>query len=114
MRSWLRLPKNVERGTAHTTKIMLERTVERYLVEMVKELGGKAFKFTSPGHSGVSDRIVVLPGNRVWFVELKSPTGRLTPLQENFAREIKGLQGNYACLHSKEEVREWLTYLHSH
>jgi len=93
---------------------MLERTVERYLVEMVKQLGGKAYKFTSPGTSGVADRLVVLPGNRVWFVELKSPTGRLTPLQENFARDIKSLQCNYACLHSKEEVREWLIYLHSH
>lgn len=93
---------------------MLERTVERYLVEAVKALGGTAYKFSSPGTSGVSDRIVVLPGNRVWFVELKSPTGRLTPLQEVFARDIKRLQGNYACLHSKEEVREWLISLHSH
>jgi len=93
---------------------MLERTVERFLVESVKTLGGKAYKFTSPGTSGVADRIVVLPGNRVWFVELKSPTGRLTPLQEVFARDIKSLQGNYACLHSKEEVREWLIFLHSH
>ena len=93
---------------------MLERTVERYLVDMVKELGGKAYKFTSPGHSGVSDRIVVLPGGRVWFVELKSPTGSLTPLQKVFARDIKDLKGNYACLHSKEEIRAWLIYLHSH
>jgi len=93
---------------------VLERTVERYFVEMVKELGGKAYKFTSPGHSGVSDRIVVLPGGRVWFVELKSPTGSLTPLQKVFARDIKDLKGNYACLHSKEEIRAWLISLHSH
>ena len=96
---------------------MLERTVERYFVEMVRELGGKAWKWSSPGTRGVADRIVLLPNGNVWFVELKSPTGRLTPLQEVFAREVKTISGgkaNYAVLQSKEEIRKWLISLHSH
>lgn len=34
-------------------------------------------KFVSPGNDGVPDRIVVLPGGGVIFVELKDTTGKL-------------------------------------
>jgi len=60
---------------------MREREIEKYLVKRVKELGGKAFKFVSPGNDGVPDRLVCLPGGRVLFVELKSPGKKPTPLQ---------------------------------
>jgi Holliday junction resolvase len=53
---------------------MLERDIEKHLVRRVAEHGGVAYKFVSPGRVGVADRIVVLPGGVVWFVELKSGT----------------------------------------
>ena len=37
----------------------------------VKDIGGIAYKFVSPAHRGVADRLVVLPGGVVWFVEVK-------------------------------------------
>lgn len=83
---------------------MLERQIEAYLVKKVKELGGIAYKFVSPAHRGVADRVVVLPGGGVVFVELKSPTGRLSPLQEVFARDMERLGQNYIMLKSREEV----------
>lgn len=52
---------------------MLESKIEAYLRQRVKDLGGIAYKFTSPGNSGVPDRLVLLPGNRTVFVELKAP-----------------------------------------
>ena len=52
---------------------MRERDVERYLRERVKQLGGRAYKFVSPGNNGVPDRIVMLPGGKLFFVELKAP-----------------------------------------
>lgn len=88
---------------------MLERQIEAYLVKRVKELGGIAYKFVSPAHRGVSDRIVVLPGGGVVFVELKTETGALSPLQEQFAKDMTRLGQNYIVLRSKEEVDAFIS-----
>lgn len=60
---------------------MLERDVERHLVNGVKAQGDKAYKWVSPGNVGVPDRIVVWPGGKVEFIELKTDNGRLSKLQ---------------------------------
>ncbi len=86
---------------------MLERDVEAYFRKSVASAGGVAFKFTSPSHRGVADRIVCLPG-QTWFVELKRPGGRLMPLQRIFADEMKRLGQLYACLSSQREIDEWI------
>jgi len=52
-----------------------EKAVERKLVEGVQWLGGIAYKWISPGHVGVPDRIVLLPHGRLVFVELKADDG---------------------------------------
>lgn len=88
----------------------MEKHVEKYLVQTVKRLGGVAFKFTSPSHRGVSDRIVCLQG-QTWFVELKQAGGRLSALQQLFADEMGRLGQNYACLWSKEDVDKWVSNL---
>ena len=87
---------------------MLEKDIERYLVRRAIEHGGKAYKWVSPGHVGVADRIVLLPGGVVWFVELKSSTGRLSPLQKIFAADMARMGMNYIVIRSKGEVDELL------
>ena len=59
---------------------MRERDVEKILVGEVKRLGGRAYKWVSPGNDGVPDRIVIFPGRKPVFVELKTETGKLSPL----------------------------------
>ena len=61
---------------------MQEKEIERVLVDEVKRLGGRAYKWVSPGNDGVPDRIVILPDTRLIFVELKTETGRLNALQK--------------------------------
>lgn len=62
---------------------MPEKELEKYLVNQIKKRGGGiAYKFISPGNDGVPDRIVVMPGRPVIFVELKTARGKLTPLQQ--------------------------------
>lgn len=85
----------------------MEKDIERYLVKTVEALDGKAFKFNSLSNRGVSDRIVCLPNGQTWFIELKSETGRLSPLQVVFARDMARLNQRYACLNSKEAVDRW-------
>ena len=87
---------------------MRESTIEKYFVAQVKAVGGVAFKFVSPSNRGVSDRIVCLPDGSTWFVELKAPSGRLSPLQRHFQSEMARLNQNYACLWSKEHVDQWI------
>lgn len=54
----------------------MESEIESRLVQEIKKRGGLCLKFVSPGNAGVPDRIVVYRG-AVWFVELKTDTGRV-------------------------------------
>ena len=60
---------------------MREKTTEQKLTQMVKVSGGIAPKFVSPGYDGMPDRIVLLPGGRMAFVEVKAPGKVPRPLQ---------------------------------
>lgn len=60
----------------------LERDVEKRLIKEVKARGGLTYKFVSPNNPGVPDRIIIMPGGHVHFVELKTETGRLSGLQK--------------------------------
>lgn len=83
---------------------MGEKAIEDYLRLRVKNLGGKAYKFTSRGNAGVPDRIVVLPGGTVFFAELKAPGGKTTKLQDKKIAELEGLGCDVFVINSKESV----------
>lgn len=70
---------------------MKEKEIEKILTDTVKKLGGRAYKWVSPGNAGVPDRIVILPGRPPVFVELKTDTGTLTALQTAQIRRLRGL-----------------------
>lgn len=61
---------------------MRESEIEKILLREVKAAGGKAYKWVSPGNAGVPDRIVIFPDKQPIFVELKTDSGRVTPLQD--------------------------------
>lgn len=60
---------------------MKEATIERKLVSAAKLRGGICTKWVSPGYDGVPDRIVLLPGGKIGFVEVKAPREKPRPLQ---------------------------------
>ena len=70
---------------------MRESEIERILVEEVRKLGGRAYKWTSPGNAGVPDRIVFFPEGRQVFVELKTDRGQLTKLQKVQIKRLRDL-----------------------
>jgi hypothetical protein len=57
---------------------MRESTIEDYLCERVKELGGRAKKMKGKNDP---DRLVLLPHGEAVFVELKAPGERPTNAQ---------------------------------
>ena len=60
---------------------MREKIIEHALVMATRSKGGIALKFISPGFSGMPDRLVLLPGGRMSFVELKAPGKKPRALQ---------------------------------
>lgn len=86
---------------------MLEKDIEKHFVKVVKEMGGEAYKFTSPSHRGVSDRIVCLPDGSTWFIEIKTAKGKLAPLQVKFGLRMYELKQHYACFWSINEINQW-------
>ena len=60
---------------------LYERTIEQELAARTRAMGGIAPKFTSPGFDGMPDRLVLLPGGRMGFVELKAPGKKPRALQ---------------------------------
>ena len=67
---------------------VLERRVEQALKDSIREMGGEALKWVSPGKASVPDRVCLLPGGRVLLVEAKTQTGRLSPGQKRFMEQI--------------------------
>jgi hypothetical protein len=87
---------------------MRENIIEERLRDKVKAIKGKAFKFVSPGNAGVPDRIVLLPGARVAFVELKAPGKKSTPSQSNRQKEIRALGFEVLVIDSMQGVDDFI------
>lgn len=72
----------------------------------VRELGGLSWKF-APIHAGNPDRIAMLPGGIVRFVELKADGGRLEPAQVLWHRRAAELGTVVHVVTGSEEARVW-------
>lgn len=87
---------------------MLESALEKIFVREVKKLGGKAYKWVSPGNAGVPDRIVILPNMTPIFVELKTESGKLTNLQKVQCNRLADYGQRVEVLHGLNDVRLFL------
>ena len=90
------------------SEVLKEAAVERYLRTQVTKRGGRSFKFVSPSNRGVPDRIVVAPGGRVWFVEVKTEAGKLSKLQEIVINDLRNLGAQVFVAYGKAGVDEAL------
>lgn len=86
---------------------MRESKIEKYLKDEVEKLGGLCLKFTS-SIRGVPDRIVLLPENRIYFVELKNEQGRLSVPQKYLHKKFKRLGIHVYVPYSKNDVDEFI------
>ena len=87
---------------------MREKDVERKLVNAVWESGGLALKFVSPGFNGVPDRLLLFPGGRLAFCEVKAPGQRPRPLQLRRIAQLRTLGFRVYVVDSEEKIGEML------
>jgi hypothetical protein len=81
-----------------------EKEIETALVRAVKARGGLAIKFVSPGLNGVPDRLILMPGGCIAFIELKAPGRKMRPIQLKRAGQIEALGFRVFCIDSKDQI----------
>ncbi len=86
---------------------MIEASVERRFNELVRARGGYTFKL-APTEAGIPDRLVLLPGGRIFLVELKTTTGRLSRIQGVWHAKAARVGTKVAVLHGRAEVEAWV------
>lgn len=90
---------------------MLEREIEKKFIDGIRRLGGQAYKWVSPGRNGVPDRIVILPGGRILFCELKTTIGRVSKLQKMQIRMLSQLGCDVRVVYGMDGVQDLLDKL---
>lgn len=83
---------------------MREKEIEKRLKYKTLERGGIAFKFASPGHDGVPDRLVLLPKSKIGFVEVKAPNKKPRPLQMKWFKTLTELGFKVSTLDNFDDV----------
>lgn len=87
---------------------MKEKTIERKLVAAVRKMGGLAPKFVSPGFDGMPDRIILLPGGVVGFVEVKVVGKRPRAIQLKRHDQLRELGFKVFVLDDVKQINEIL------
>lgn len=86
----------------------LEKELETKLRNKIKILGGRAYKFVSPGNAGVPDRLIVLPGARIYFVEMKRPGEVPRKLQERQMEFLQKLGFKTFVISTEQELENFV------
>lgn len=82
-----------------------ERDIERKLRTMIEKHGGRCLKWVCPGWLGVPDRIILLPGGRIHFVETKRPKGgRYSAMQDKWRDWLHALGFSYWRVQNTEQI----------
>ena len=87
---------------------MREKAIEGKLVKAVLDAGGLALKFVSPGFNGVPDRLLLFPGCRMAFCEVKAPGEKPRPLQVHRMEQLRALGFRVYVVDSEEKIGEMI------
>jgi hypothetical protein len=90
---------------------MLEKTVEDHLRDEIKAMGGVCWKLPAQWYRNIPDRIVLLPGSKLCFIELKRPGKKARDGQKRMGKILTELGFNWAVLDTKEKVNTYLEKL---
>lgn len=86
---------------------MRETQLEHRFATEVERAGGRSFKLVS-SVAGIPDRMVLAPGGKIFLVELKTPSGRVAPIQEVWHRRAAELGTKVHVLFGSSDVTDWV------
>jgi hypothetical protein len=89
---------------------LLESQLEQRLVELTRRRSGMAIKLM-PTQAGIPDRLIILPPGRMYLIELKTDTGRLSPIQSELHRRMLAKGVRVVVLYGKEQLDNWFASL---
>lgn len=87
---------------------MTEKYIESRLRNEVKKLGGIAIKFLPISFNGLPDRIVLMPGGKLSFVELKRPGKVPSAIQFFVMAKLIKLGFKVLVINSIESLNEFI------
>ncbi len=93
-----------------------ERALQAWITKTFRNHGMLVYKFASPAHRGVPDLVIISPGGKTIFVEVKNPngTGRLSPLQTKTIQQMRSIGATVYVINSREAARDVLEALGFH
>lgn len=95
--------KHIKTGLDSNDRIN-EKQIEQKLVKAVRALGGLCPKLVSPGMDGMPDRMVLLPGGRMAFAELKASGRKPRPLQLRRMAQLSRLGFRVYVIDGPEQI----------
>lgn len=88
--------------------MQLEKDVESYLVRQVEKRGGRCMKYIPDVDNGMPDRLVLLPGGVLVWVETKNAGEKARKLQRLQHRRLRELGQRVEVLDTKAKIDEFL------
>jgi hypothetical protein len=93
---------------------VLEKDLERECVKLARAFGCRLHKWLAPGITGLPDRILLIPGGRLHFIEFKRPDGKgiLSEQQKTRIQELRSMGFSVDVVASKERFYQILSEYH--
>lgn len=89
----------------------MEREIEKYLKQQAENAGFRCLKYSNSAEAGFPDRIVLLPHRTVVWVEMKTATGRVRPIQAKRHEQLRAMGHEVYVLHCKQDVDQFIANL---
>ena len=96
--------KSIRRLARHAEES--EKAIEAYLVRKVESCGGICLKFMSHSETGYPDRLLLMPGGRMAWVEVKSKGEKPRLIQEVRMARLRRMGFRVYVADSREKVDE--------
>lgn len=103
--------RSIENITHHAD--VSEKSIERYLAELAKQNGLLCLKYSNPNMVGYPDRLLVLPGGNVIWVDLKSKGRKPTRIQHMRIAELTGMRHLVKVIDNKADIDELIKSIKS-
>ena len=86
------------------TNIESEKLIERKLVKLTAEAGGWCLKLLALHCAGLPDRICLMPGGKVFFVETKSTGDKPRKIQLLVHKKLRALGFKVYVIDKSEQI----------